>query len=129
MKIINKFLVKAKEKNLGDFDPLPGGYSPGLTEESATSTLTKIFSNTFGVLTLVGGLMFLLYFILGAISWISSHGQQERIQKARDQMTNAAVGLIIVVASFAISFIVGSVLGIDILGPADYILKLGPGEE
>jgi hypothetical protein len=70
----------------------------------------------------------LLYFIFGAIIWISSHGQQEKIQKAKDQMKNAAIGLIIVVASYSISFIVGSVLGIDILRPGKYIIDvLGPG--
>jgi len=116
---------------LGNLQPLPEGYDPGVTGKDvspAAATLTKIFSNTFGVLTIVGGLMFILYFVLGGIAWLTSSGQRENVEKAKSQMTNAAIGLIIVVASYAISFIIGKVLGIDILNPGRYIIEnLGPG--
>jgi cytochrome bd-type quinol oxidase subunit 2 len=112
---------------LGTLKGLPGGYDPGTTKESAMESLSNIFSNVLGVMTIVGGLMFVLYFVLGGISWLTSGGEREKVEKAKKQMTNAAIGLIVVVASYAIAFIVGKVLGIEILDPAKYLESLGPG--
>ena len=124
-------LVYAESTDLGTLEGLPGGFAPDVSgenpEEAAAKSLTKIFSNVFGVMTVVGGLIFILYFILGGISWTTSSGEREKVEKAKKQMTNAAIGLIIVVASYSIAFIIGTVLGIDILNPADYIINvLGP---
>ncbi len=110
-------------KPLGDIQPLPNSYDPGTDISTASQTFTDIFSNTFGVFTLVAGLMFILYFVLGGISWITSGGERDKIQKAQQQMTNAVIGLIIMVAAYGIAFIVGKVLGIDILNPAKYIME------
>ena len=49
-------------------------------------------------------------FILGGLSWITSSGEREKVEKAKKQMTSAAIGLIIVVASYSIAFIIGTVL-------------------
>jgi len=119
---------------LGELEGLPGGYNPDLSGKTpqiaAADMLTKILSNTFGIFTIIGGVMFILYFILGGLSWISSSGKPEKVQKAQDQMISAGIGLIIIVASYGISFIIGKVLGIEILNPADYIINvLGPGSE
>lgn len=110
-------------KSLGSLKPLPSSYDPGETITTASNTLTDIFSNTFGVLTIVAGLMFILYFVLGGISWLTSGGERDKIEKAKHQMTNAVIGLIIVVAAYGIAFIVGKVLGVDILNPTEYIIK------
>lgn len=127
MKIIKQVFA---QQELGELKPLPGGYDPGVTGKDVTpaaNILTKIFSNTFGVFTLVGGLIFILYFILGGLSWLTSSGKPDQVEKAKKQMTDAVIGLIIVVASYGIAFIVGSVLGVEILNPADYIINLlGP---
>ncbi len=120
--------VEPHSESLGELKGLPGGYDPGTTQESAANMLTKIFSNTLGVLTIIGGLMFILYFVLGGIQWLTSSGDREGVEKAKHQMTNAVIGLIIVVASYSIAFIVGTVLGIEILTPAKYIIdNLAPG--
>lgn len=125
-------LAEEEGTPLGSLEGLPGGFDPGESIDTASTTLTKIFSNTFGVLTIVGGLMFILFFVLGGLSWLTSSGDREKVEKAKKQMTNAAIGLIIVVASYSIAFVIGRVLGVEILSPARYIQKLGPqggGEE
>ncbi len=53
-----------------------------------------------------------LYGMLGALEWISSGGEKEKIGKAQQKITNAVVGLIIIVAVIA-AF---SVIGGDMLG-------------
>jgi len=121
MKLISQALAKANP--LGDIEGF-GGYVPrqtGNTGIGVGETLTKIFSNLYGVLTIAGGLIFVIQFILGAVGWISSSGKPEKVQKAQDKMIHAAIGLIAVVAVYGLTFIVGKVLGVDILNPAAYI--------
>lgn len=110
-------IVLAKE--LGPLKGFPGAYEP--EGEGASVTLTDIVSNIFGVLTVIAGIVFSINFLLGALSWITSSGKPEKVQKAQDKMINAAIGMIAVVAAYTIAFIVGKVLGVNILNPAEYI--------
>ena len=114
-------------KPIGELKPLPGAYEPGKGIEGAGKTLRNIFTNTLGVLTIVAGLMFVMYFVLGGISWITAGGKPDKVEQAKQQMTNAVIGLIIVVAAYGIAFIVGTVLGIPILQPGVFLDLLKPG--
>lgn len=128
MKILPANAENGEGLEIGTLEGL-SGFQPEAEKEphAAGQMLTKIFSNTFGVLTIVGGLIFILYFTLAGLSWITSSGKPDKVQKAQEQMINALIGLIVVVASFSIAYIVGEVLGIKILDPAYYLEKfLGP---
>ncbi len=106
---------------------LPRLEAPGFNIDlNPGKTVETIFSNLLGVFTLVGAMMFIVYFVLGALKWISASGKAEQIQQAKDQMINAALGLIVVVLAYGIIHIVGSILGIDILNPARVIPGLNP---
>jgi cytochrome bd-type quinol oxidase subunit 2 len=111
----------------GDFNPI-GAYAPDVANGSAVAAeqFTKFASNLIGLLTTVGGLMFMLYFILGGLSWITAGGDKAKVDDAKAKMTNAAIGLIIIVAAYAIGYIVGEVLGIKILEPAEILKTLDP---
>jgi hypothetical protein len=93
---------------------------------SPTDRLASLISTIYGFLTIVAGLAFILWFVLGSIDWIMSSGDQQKLEGARNKMTSAAIGLIIVVASYAIIGIVGQVVGFDILNPISIINTLGP---
>lgn len=93
---------------------------------SAPAQVTTFTSNLFGFLTTVAGLMFILYFVLGGLRWISAGGDAQKVETAKTQMTQAAIGVIVVVSAWAIAFIIGTVLGLDILNPQD-ILGITPG--
>ncbi len=115
--------VEAASTTLGDIEGM-GGYVPQNTPGSGAGVgkvLTDIFTNLFGVLTVAGGIIFIIQFVLGAVAWISSSGKPEKVQKAQDKMINAVIGLIAVVAVYGLTFIVGEVLGLNILNPAEYI--------
>jgi len=64
-------------------------------------------------LLLVGFLAFLVYFILGAIKWITGRGEKNSVEEAQKQLTNAFIGLFIIFSIFAIIKIVGRVFGIS----------------
>jgi len=104
---------------LGTFHDIDPTQAPTIFETLASSI--------FGFLTLVAGLAFILYFVLGAINWITSGGEEARVEKAKNQMTSAAIGLIIVVAAYTVIGIVGTVVGFDILNPASVFSNIVPG--
>ena len=57
------------------------------------------------------------HFTIGGLKWITAGGDKAKVSEAQTQMTQAAIGLIVIVVSFFIIGIVGAVLGIDILNP------------
>ena len=96
-------------------------FQPDLSLSGAAAAGTPIetfLSVILGFFTIVGGLMFLLFFIAGALSWLSAGGEKGKVQAAHTQLTNAAIGLIIVIIAQAIVGIVSGVLGLNILNPA-----------
>lgn len=97
-----------------------GVYEP-TEKQTGSAQITLIFSNLFAFLTIVGSLIFVVQFLLGALNWISSSGEPDKVQKAQNKMVHAAIGFIAVVAAYSLAFIVSKVLGIDILNPARYI--------
>jgi cytochrome bd-type quinol oxidase subunit 2 len=109
-----------------------GGYDPSVVEGGkglATTQFANFASNLISLITTVGGLMFLLYFILGGLSWITAGGDKGKVDEAKSKMTNAAIGLIVIASSYAIAFIIGKVLGIDILNPSVIIKEITPGSQ
>ncbi len=90
----------------------------GQYQQAPTPTMLETFiSSMVGILTAVAGIAFLLYFMLGALSWITAGGDKGKTESAQKQMTNAAIGLIAIVVAYFIAAIIGGVLGIDILQP------------
>jgi len=83
--------------------------------EASITNLESIFSTAIGFLTIFAGLYFMISFLIGAIGWTTAGGETDKIETAKKRMTNGAIGLIIVVAAYSIIFIIGKVVGIDIL--------------
>jgi hypothetical protein len=82
------------------------------------SALESLISTLIGAITAVAGIAFILYFVLGAFGWITAGGDKTKVESAQKQITNALMGLVIVVVAYFIISIVGSLLGLDILNPA-----------
>ncbi len=85
--------------------------------EAPASQLTNFISTIINVITVTAGLAFLLYFVIGGLKWITSSGEKARAEEAKTELTQAAIGLIVVAVSYFIVGIVGGVVGIDILNP------------
>jgi hypothetical protein len=94
-----------------------GKYQEGADLQTG-SLLTEFISSMVTTLTVVASLAFAIYFIIGGLKWITSGGDKAKAEVAKTQMTQAAIGLIIVVISFFIIGIISNVLGLDILDPA-----------
>lgn len=96
-------------------------------KEAPLTTMELIISNVLGLLTVLGSILFIASFLLGAIGWITAGGEANKVNKARDQMLHGVIGLFILVMIYALVGLVGSILGINqILSPAAALKELIP---
>lgn len=85
------------------------------TLAGSETTFAEWLARIFGGILGVAALLVLIYLLWGAISWITSNGDSAKVQKARDQITQAIIGLIVLAASTAIFMLVQNALGIEVL--------------
>ena len=77
--------------------------------------LGELFSALLTLVFFVAGLLFFVNLLFGGIQWISSGGDPKALESARGRLMNSFIGLVIVVAAFAIALIIETVLGIQIV--------------
>lgn len=78
--------------------------------------LGSLISALVGALLIVAALLAFFFLILGGIQWITSGGDKAGMEAARNKITHAIVGLIIVGAAWAIMLLIQNFLGITIIG-------------
>lgn len=83
---------------------------------SAEGIVQVIIVNIITLFFAVGGIGVIVYFLWGAVDWIMSGGDKEKVSNARKKMTNAIIGLFLLALSFAIIRTVGAIAGFDPLG-------------
>lgn len=118
MNIIEKLIPKAYAAtlDLGNIEGT-GKFQTG-AGAGAKTLLGSFMSTVITTLTVVAGLAFVLYFVLGGIKWITSSGDKGKAEEAKTELTQAAIGLIVVAVAYSIAGVIGGVVGIDILNPA-----------
>lgn len=95
--------------------------------QKAFKAFATAISNTIGFLTVAAGLWFMMQLFVGAFGWMSSGGDKAQLEAARNRITHAVTGLIIVVAAIAIIGVLGEFLGLDILiNPGKLVCQLNP---
>lgn len=76
----------------------------------------QLISALVGTLMIIAALLAFFYLILGGIQWITAGGDKAGMEAARNKITHAIVGLIIVGAAWAIMLLVQNFLGVTIIG-------------
>ena len=98
-----------------DFETLYGELNQGranfVFDESLT--LGQIISSLVPYLFVIAGLLLLLYLIFGGFGLLTSRGDPKAVASAKERITFAVVGFVIVFASYWIVQIVGQILGIQ----------------
>lgn len=82
----------------------------GFQIPSFDAVLTFIIRGFF----IVAGLVALLYLLLGALAWITSGGNKESVDKAREKIQAALIGVILIFAVLAIVGVVENILGLGL---------------
>lgn len=75
----------------------------------------NLIARLMNVVMVFALLMVLLYLVWGAIEWITAGGEKGKIDAARNKMTNALIGIIILSGTLAIFKFVQYLLGVEII--------------
>ena len=82
------------------------------------SDLGSIITGALGFIMAIAALLVFLYLILGGIQWITSGGDKSKTEEARNKITSAIIGLIVLAAAYAILQIVLQFLGLTSISDA-----------
>ena len=95
-----------------------------LSKEVIANLFDNTISAIIGILTVSASLWFIFQFLIGAFSWLTAGSDKSQLENAQKRITNAVIGLVIVVAAIFIIEIIGNLLGLKVLQPGSFILSL-----
>ncbi|MBU2415606.1 hypothetical protein KKH86_00035, partial [Patescibacteria group bacterium] len=80
------------------------------TEASEGNGIPIIIGKVVGALLAFVGVLFFILMIYGGFLWMTARGNEQEVTKAKDLIVSATIGLIIVLASYAITAYIGNAL-------------------
>ncbi|MCF7794853.1 hypothetical protein K9M50_00625 [Patescibacteria group bacterium] len=96
-------------KNSGlDETAISGGFTKTFfnSSESINSSISLIINTVLSFL----GVIFLVLTIVAGYQWMTAGGNEEQVKKSQQQLKNSIIGLVIVLAAYAITMLVTSIL-------------------
>ena len=77
-------------------------------------TVESLVSGFIKLILVVAGLAFFFILVIGGVKWIISGGDKAHTEGARNQITAALVGLVIVFSAWAIIQLINTFFGVNI---------------
>lgn len=118
-------LLAQVEKDLGG--PLQG-IGPlgtfGTDLNTALQLFFKVLSAVVGIMTISAAIWFVFQFFIGAIQIMTSGGDKAKMQEASGRLTQAIIGLVVVIGAIFFISLLGSLMGLNILGPWEFVTNL-----
>ena len=87
----------------------------------APDAFNRVLSVIIAIVTIIATIWFFFILITSAVSIISSGSDKAVLETAKKRIYLGFAGLLIVIASIMIVDIIGTLLGLDILDPAEWI--------
>ena len=103
----------AKTAYAADVNPIPPDAVP-------FTNLGDLLATGIQIALLIAGLLVFAFLIVAGIQFIASGGDKTQAQAAKDKITAAILGLMIVVAAYAIALIIEKVFGIGIVSGVNF---------
>ena len=88
-------------------------FRPSLASDSTGFLISRVAL----FLVAISGTVFLVKIIMAGYAYLTSAGDQTKIQNATKEITNALIGLVIVVSAFFIVQILEVIYGVKLLTP------------
>ncbi|MGD8744551.1 MAG: hypothetical protein PVJ52_03090 [Candidatus Woesebacteria bacterium] len=82
-------------------------------------SFSALISYGIQLVLVIAAIVFFFILVIGGIKWITSGGDKGQTEAARNQITAALVGLVIVFSAWAIIQIIQVLFGVNILGGLD----------
>ncbi len=90
------------------------GQKEGEYNQVATNPLGPLIAKLWQTIVFLGGILLLIYLIWGAFEWLTSSGEADKVKHARYKITNAIIGLMLLVMSYAIVIFLEWLFGFSI---------------
>jgi type IV secretion system pilin len=120
-------LIADSEFGNTGFTPPSSAFNEGSdTDTGVVENIVKLLSNIIGLITLLGGLFFIVHLFLAAFDWLSAGGDSGKVEKARNRIMQSVLGLTLMVMTYSIIGIISRIVGIDLINLGDTIRTLKP---
>ena len=83
------------------------------TGVEATSMVEKLISQILGILTIVAVVFFVIQIILAGFGFMSSEGDEKKMETNRMKLTNGVLGLFIVIIALGLGTLISKLLGLN----------------
>ncbi len=104
--------------DLNSSTPFPKLNNPVLSPQLRNLSGIEFFQRAvvvgINLLLLAGVLVFVFILLIGGIRWITAGGDKAAMEGARGQVTNAIIGVVILLSVFAIIQLIGFIFGTDL---------------
>ncbi|NCO12481.1 MAG: hypothetical protein COZ34_03280 [Candidatus Pacebacteria bacterium CG_4_10_14_3_um_filter_34_15] len=105
---------------------LGGNGAGGVDAATSGATFVSYFVSLWQAFIVIGAVMVLIYFLWGSIEWITAGADTAIVEKARNRITQAMIGLFVLIGSFVIIEFVShlffgdefSILNLEFIAPA-----------
>lgn len=112
--------------DIGTIEPIVKARAPEVTKDGAgfIASLELYLSDIIGLITALAALFFIVYAFLAAFQMAAAGGDSGKVTKAKDRLTWGVLGLVLIVATYSIIGLIGSLVGISILDPGAMINEI-----
>ncbi len=81
------------------------------TDVATIGSLENLFRNFVKTAISLGAVALFLMFIVSGFSFLFSQGDQKKLEQAKGTLTNAIIGLVVIVSAYLILRVIGSFTG------------------
>ena len=92
--------LKIKVGGLTNKASYDGGY------ETSTGNIYSLVQTVINAFLSIIGVMLLIYMLYAGYNWMTAQGDEEKVTKAKETIQRAIIGVIIIIAAYAISIFV-----------------------
>jgi hypothetical protein len=96
----------------------------GKSITSPLATIVDYVSSIVGIMTIFASIWFLFNILYAGYEWISAGGDTKKVAGARDRITHAFMGLVIIAGAWSLLAIAGQFLGYNTLVSPDALKSL-----
>ena len=90
----------------------PKELEPFVTKDSTgAGGLSLFFSNLVALIYVIAAIVLIFMILWGAFDWITSGGEKEKVEAARNKIIHAIIGIIIFAVAFAVIQALGTFTG------------------
>lgn len=98
---------------------------PSIFQSDPQQALGIVIAKGISAVILLASMFMLFYLLWGAFDWVVSSGEKERITKAQQKITNAIIGLLLMIVVISLfGVITGNILGIVKLQDGGWVFTL-----